>query len=125
MEKNWLIRTKNNHILGPVSKEKLLELYSNGSIKAEDEVTSGNGYWFFIREKDLVDKYLFGGEAQGFNPVSEADDVVGDNASNEAFDNDIPNTQVIDINQLKGEDALGASEFTEESYSEDSEEKKN
>lgn len=76
MEKNWLIRTKSNHILGPVSKEKVLELYHNGSIKADDEVCSGNGYWFFIREDELVSKYLTGNKVQGFNPISEAKDVL-------------------------------------------------
>ena len=76
MEKNWLIRTKSNHILGPVSKEKVLELFRNGSIKPDDEVCSGNGYWFFIRETDLVNRFLLGNEVQGFNPISEAKDVL-------------------------------------------------
>lgn len=76
MGKNWLIRTKSNHILGPVSKEKVLELYKNGSIKADDEICSGNGYWFFIRESELVDKYLKGHTTQSFNPISEAKDVL-------------------------------------------------
>ena len=76
MGKNWLIRTKSNHILGPVSKDKVVELYRNGSIKADDEVCSGNGYWFFIRESDLVDKYLLGSQTQSFNPISEAKDVL-------------------------------------------------
>ncbi len=72
MKKNWLIRTKSNHILGPVSKEKVLELYLNGSIHPDDEICSGNGYWFYIREKELVEKFLLGTELQGFNPLSEA-----------------------------------------------------
>lgn len=76
MDKNWLIRTKSNHILGPVSKEKVLELYQNGSIKPDDEICSGNGYWFFIREEELVERYLTGAEIQGFNPISEAKDVL-------------------------------------------------
>jgi hypothetical protein len=76
MDKNWLIRTKSNHILGPISKEKVLELYNNGSIKPDDEVCSGNGYWFFIREDDMVDRFLVGNETQGFNPISEAKDVL-------------------------------------------------
>jgi hypothetical protein len=76
MEKNWLIRTKSNHILGPVSKEKVLELYQNGSIKADDEVCSGNGFWFFIREEDKIARFLLGNEVQGFNPISEAKDVL-------------------------------------------------
>lgn len=76
MEKNWLIRTKSNHILGPISKEKVLELFHNGSIKGDDEVCTGNGYWFFIREEELVERYLLGDEVQGFNPMSEAKDVL-------------------------------------------------
>lgn len=70
--KNWLIRTKNNHILGPVSKEKIKELLNSGSIKGDDEVTSGNGYWLYVREEELLEKYIFGDTAQSFNPVQEA-----------------------------------------------------
>jgi len=51
-------------------------LYQNGSIKADDEICSGNGYWFFIRELDLVNKYLMGTHSQSFNPISEAKDVL-------------------------------------------------
>lgn len=76
MGKNWLIRTKSYHILGPVSKEKVVELYQNGSIKPDDEVCSGNGYWFYIRESDLIDLYLLGNKTQSFNPISEAKDVL-------------------------------------------------
>ena len=63
-------------ILGPVSQVKLIELIEKGSLHEEDEVTSGNGYWFSIRENDLVDKYLLGQEAQTFNPISEAPTVL-------------------------------------------------
>jgi hypothetical protein len=76
MDKNWLIRTKSNHILGPVSKEKVIELYHNHSIKLDDEVCSGNGFWFFIREEDMVKRFLIGDEVQTFNPISEAKDVL-------------------------------------------------
>jgi hypothetical protein len=72
MNKNWLIRTKNNHILGPVSREKIKELIGNGTIKGDDEVCSGNGYWIYIREQELLSKYIMGGAEQGFNPVQEA-----------------------------------------------------
>ena len=86
MGKNWLIRTKSNHILGPVSKEKVLELYQNGSIKQDDEICSGNGYWFFIRENELVDKYLLGNTSQSFNPISEAKDVLTSSASGNDYE---------------------------------------
>ena len=96
MEKNWLIRTKSNHILGPVSKEKVHELYKNGSIKGDDEVCSGNGYWFFIREDDLVARYLVGNETQSFNPISEAKDVIT------ASDHDSPEIPANDITMVGG-----------------------
>ena len=76
MERNWLIRTGQNQILGPVSKDKIKDLISSGSLDLEDEVCSGNGYWFKIKENDLVDKYLHGDYIQGFNPVSEAKNIL-------------------------------------------------
>lgn len=76
MEKNWLIRTKSNHILGPISKSKLTELLQSGSLKPEDEICSGNGFWMFIREKELLEKYVLADEPQPFNPVSEANSVL-------------------------------------------------
>lgn len=75
MAKNWLIRTKSNHILGPVSREKALELVRNGSIRPEDELCSGNGYWFYLREQELLERYLNEGQTQSFNPICEAPDV--------------------------------------------------
>ena len=71
MEKNWLIRTHSNQILGPVSKEKVIELFNKSALSELDEVCSGNGYWFFVREKDLVQRFIYGHENQGFNPVTE------------------------------------------------------
>lgn len=76
MERNWLIRTTQNQILGPVAKQKLLEFIQKGALGAMDEVTSGNGYWFSLREKDLVEKYLYGDIPQGYNPISESKSVL-------------------------------------------------
>jgi len=89
MEKNWLIRTKNNHILGPVTKAKVRELIEKGSIKGEDEVSCGNGYWIYIREKELVNKYIVGEMVQGFNPVSEADTVIQKHQDSNSTQNSI------------------------------------
>jgi hypothetical protein len=109
MGKNWLIRTKSNHILGPISKEKVLELYQNGSIKADDEICSGNGYWFFIRETDLVDKYLLGSSPQSFNPMSEAKDVLTSNqdhpGSNSTKD-DLTIVGGLNLNKMKEDELL-------------------
>jgi len=71
-QKNWLVRTKSNFLLGPISKQKLIELIESGSVLQDDEVSSGNGHWFFFRELEFVNRYIFGNEIQSFNPVSEA-----------------------------------------------------
>lgn len=100
MEKNWLIRTKSNHILGPISKEKVVELYQNGSIKADDEVCSGNGYWFFIREDDMVSRFLMGNESQGFNPISEAKDVLTQGQSVNQETDDVTTVNGVNLSSL-------------------------
>lgn len=75
-EKCWLIRTTQRQLLGPVSKEKILSFLEKGALAPEDELTSGNGYWFSVKEKDLVEKYLLGDIPQSFNPISEAPSVL-------------------------------------------------
>lgn len=75
-DRNWLIRTRAMQILGPVSIGKVLELIEKGSLRDEDEVSSGNGYWFCLREKELVERYLEQKNTQGFNPISEAKTVL-------------------------------------------------
>lgn len=72
MEKNWLIRTQNQKILGPVSKEKIIELIQKKSLSSDDEICPGNGHWFFLREKEFVDQYVLGDLPSPFNLVSEA-----------------------------------------------------
>jgi len=67
-ERNWLIRTTQNQILGPVAKAKVIEFMEKGALGLNDEVTSGNGFWFSLKEKDLVDKFLYGDIPQGYNP---------------------------------------------------------
>lgn len=76
MERNWLIRTSQNQLLGPVAKQKLLEFIEKGALGLTDEITSGNGYWFSLREKELVDKYIYGDIPQGYNPISESKSVL-------------------------------------------------
>ncbi len=71
-EIKWMIRTRHNHLLGPISKSKLLELLDSGSLDQEDEICSGNGYWFKIKETEFINRFVKGAEIQGFNPVSEA-----------------------------------------------------
>ncbi len=101
--KNWLIRTKSNHILGPISKDKVLELLQNGSIKADDEVCSGNGFWFFIREDEMVARYLLGREQQMFNPISEAKDVLTFPPRNQVQEEDITRVGGFNIEEVNKE----------------------
>ncbi|MDA8791903.1 hypothetical protein N9N67_01585 [Bacteriovoracaceae bacterium] len=86
-QKNWLIRTRSMQILGPVQKSKIIQLFKEGKIQPEDELSCGNGFWFYIREKKLVEKYLLSDQSQEFNPVSEADDVLANqmNYKEDAF----------------------------------------
>ncbi|MFZ8932654.1 MAG: hypothetical protein ACO20H_06410 [Bacteriovoracaceae bacterium] len=60
--KNWLIRTKDKKILGPVTLEKIKDLIEKKSLIEEDEVCQGNSFWFWIKEKKLVEKYIYGNE---------------------------------------------------------------
>lgn len=75
-QKNWLIRTRAKQILGPVSKKKIIEFVEKGSLSPEDEITQGNGYWISIKERELLDRYLYGDIPMEFNPISEAKPVL-------------------------------------------------
>lgn len=101
MEKSWLIRTRSFQILGPISKEKVQELIDKGSMSVDDEICSGNGYWFSVKEKDLVKKYLDNGLTQTFNPISEAVDVVTAKNANTDVQEVKPQTQIINLDDFK------------------------
>lgn len=99
--KNWLIRTSNKYIFGPLSKSKVIELYENGSIQEDDEICSGNGFWFYIKEKEMVQKYLTGKEQQDFNPVSEALDVISvSQLELSTPESKVEETEIIDLNEV-------------------------
>ncbi|MBC7713294.1 MAG: hypothetical protein H7177_08145 [Rhizobacter sp.] len=104
MERNWLIRTSQNQILGPVAKAKLLEFIQKGALGMTDEVASGNGYWFSLKEKELVEKYLYGDIPQGYNPISESKSVLArrENPDKTSSINDAPvnKTQVLKMSDL-------------------------
>ena len=56
MTKDWLIRTTENEIIGPVTKEKVVELIETNKLKPEDELCCGNSFWFFVKEKEFITK---------------------------------------------------------------------
>lgn len=94
-EKNWLIRTKNKKIFGPVSKNKVQEFIEKGSLTEEDELSSGNGYWFWIKEKDYLEKFLYQGLSQGFNPIAEADTVIATSTKKEVAHKVVPEVEEV------------------------------
>jgi hypothetical protein len=98
MNKTWLIRTKNNHILGPVSREKIKTLLENKTLNLEDELCSGNGYWFSVKEDDLVQKYIHDQQVQSYNPISEAPTILCENNDKKEIQLDSP---VDDVTQVK------------------------
>ncbi len=71
MNKKWLIRTQHNHLAGPLSKDEVVLLINNGTLAENDEICSGNGFWLFIREAELIELYLYGEKQQVFNPITE------------------------------------------------------
>jgi hypothetical protein len=100
-EKNWLIRTRQRQILGPVSKDKLVEFVKKGALGPDDEIASGNGYWFAISEKDLIEKYLFGDVPQSFNPISEAPSVLSVKGGSEFTSSINPSSMPEETGQIK------------------------
>lgn len=112
MNKNWLIRTRQNQVLGPVSREKIIELVEKGTIDPNDEICSGNGYWFYVKEKELLDLFLYQNQSQDYNPVSEVVSILSverkeelktaKNQLEDVEEEDV--TFLININELEGSD---------------------
>ncbi len=102
MNNLWLIRTSDKEILGPYSKDHVIDLLNKGNIKQCDEVCSGNGFWFYLREKEFVDKYLYGNSIQPFNPVQEAKSVL----TNDDIAFEEPSVESPDITLLVDGDAV-------------------
>lgn len=47
-----MIRTKENRLFGPFSKELVAERVSRGELRDADEVCAGNGYWIYLHERE-------------------------------------------------------------------------
>jgi hypothetical protein len=50
----WLIRTSDNVITGPVPKEELNRRIQRGDLGPHDEVCEADGYWFYLHEREEV-----------------------------------------------------------------------
>jgi len=54
----YLIRTKENRISGPFTKEVILERMQSGELREMDEVCPADGYWIYLHERDESMKML-------------------------------------------------------------------
>ena len=57
-EKNWLVRTFDKKILGPISRDRLIALLQEGKLSESDEICPGNHYWVYVKEKELCAELL-------------------------------------------------------------------
>jgi hypothetical protein len=57
-EKLWMIRKKDNHIVGPVSESQVKEMVDGGLLERDDELCPENGYWFYLHEVAEVRRFL-------------------------------------------------------------------
>lgn len=55
---NFLVRTKDNRITGPFSKEIVVERVRAGKLNEMDEVCPATGYWIFLHEREESMKML-------------------------------------------------------------------
>lgn len=58
IDKIWLIRTFDKKILGPVGRDKLINLMRDNKLSESDEVCPGNHHWVYVKEKELLAKML-------------------------------------------------------------------
>lgn len=107
MEKNWLIRTKEKEIIGPIERDQVVSFIVEKKLVDEDELCKGNSYWFFVKEKSLLKEFLdldlidegdsentltegtdeFVLESNSGEAKSLEDDKLEENKKNEPFDN--------------------------------------
>lgn len=54
MKEQWLVRTAENVIAGPFSKDQIVDLIREQGLTDRDEICQANDYWFFLSERELV-----------------------------------------------------------------------
>ncbi|OFZ39117.1 MAG: hypothetical protein A2385_08065 [Bdellovibrionales bacterium RIFOXYB1_FULL_39_21] len=55
-----------------MSRDKIVSLVEKNALGEEDELCSGNGFWFQVRDNEMIDKHLIGAALQDFNRISES-----------------------------------------------------
>ncbi len=72
MSDQWLVRTSQNVILGPYSKDEVCAMIGEGALGLQDEVCLANHFWFFLHEHEEVKRQL-GVEVPTAQLISEDD----------------------------------------------------
>ncbi len=50
----WLVRTSDNLIAGPYTRDQVRKLITDGRLNPQDEICSANGYWVFLHEREEI-----------------------------------------------------------------------
>ena len=56
--RSWLIRHADHSFSRPMSEEALLELFSEGGMKPQDEICCSSGYWFSVKDIGEMRKHF-------------------------------------------------------------------
>ncbi len=54
----WLVRTSENRISGPYTREKMCQMILDRQLTLQDEVCEAHGYWIFLHEQGEIFKFL-------------------------------------------------------------------
>lgn len=54
----WLVRTAQNLVAGPYTKEQVCQLVLQGQLSQDDDICPANGYWIPLHDRDDVFKHL-------------------------------------------------------------------
>lgn len=54
----WLVRTAQNWIRGPYSKDQICQMILGGQISLQDEICAANSYWIYVHERAEVRSQL-------------------------------------------------------------------
>lgn len=67
----WLIRTSQNIIAGPYTREQVCHLIEDQKLGPDDEVCPANGYWIYLHEEEELLRQLGVKLPHAYGPASE------------------------------------------------------
>lgn len=97
----WMVRTAQNEVRGPFTREAVIQQIQSGQLGPEDEVCQANRYWIYLDEREEVMKQL-GIEAPRKNRLPE------DDATDTDTQSDMRTQEIIYHRPLGGQGAGGA-----------------